>query len=301
MIRAGAANQKGGVGKTTNILNIARAAHLRGLQVLVMDLDSQANTTTVLLGTEPDKAGEETIADVLSARTATTLTDVVRSTGWANVQVVPSGGDVLAEVENELVMMPTGREYRLREAFEAYLATPGVQAPDVVLVDLPPSLGQLVINGLTFLDVVIIVTEASLFSANGIARLLRTIEGVRKYNNPSLQIAGTIINAFEARTRRAKHWRQELETAGLAATAAAAEAAEAARRGQPAPDPTGLPAGPAEIWQPVVPKATVIADAQEAGVGLDEWGTTPARLLQEDVFDVYLDRLLAFDTAAVKR
>lgn len=293
VLKVGAVNQKGGVGKTTTTLNIARAAHNRGLRTLIVDLDSQANTTQTLLGREPDKEGEVTIADVLSGRVPTTLAEVVQSTGWSNVDVVPSGGDILGDIESELVVMPTGREYRLREAFDVFLASPAGADYDIVLVDMPPSLSQLVINGLSFVDVVLIVTEASLYSANGIARLLRTIESVRKYNNPDLRIAGTIVNAFEARTRRQKHWLDELKAAGLTEAATAA-------------DGTGTPAatasiGPAEVWEPVVPKATWIAEAQEAGVGLDEWGTVQARVLQQDVYDVYLTRLLALGVPAAQQ
>lgn len=293
MLKVGAVNQKGGVGKTTTILNIGRAAHLRGLRVLIVDLDSQANTTQTLLGREPDKDGEVTVADVLSGRVPTTLADVIRPTGWANVDVAPSGGDILGDIESELVVMPTGREYRLREVFDTFLASPGGGQYDLVLVDMPPSLSQLVINGLSFVDVVLIVTEASLYSANGIARLLRTIQSVRKYNNPDLRIAGTIVNAYEARTRRQKHWLEELKTAGLTQAAAAGEGTGTAS--------SAALLGPAEVWEPVVPKATWIAEAQEAGVGLDEWGTVQAKLLQQDVYDVYLTRLLAFEASGVRQ
>ena len=237
---------------------------------------------------------------MLSGRVPITLAEVIQSTGWANVDVVPSGGDILGDVESELVVMPTGREYQLREAFEAFLAGPDAARYDIVLVDMPPSLSQLVINGLAFVEVVLIVTEASLYSANGIARLLRTIQSVRKYNNPGLRIAGTIVNAYEARTRRQKHWLEELKAAGLTAAATASDSSEATGPAGAA-DAAAVSIGPAEVWEPVVPKATWIAEAQEAGVGLDEWGTTQARVLQQDVYDVYLTRLLAFEVLAVQQ
>lgn len=251
-------NQKGGVGKTTTALNLARAAHLRGLRVLVIDLDPQSNTTTTLLGEDPED-GAETLADLLSPRSDAALGDVVMKTGWAGVEVVPSGADVLADVGAELVTLGPGREYRLREALSE-VRTRGDY--DVVLLDCPPALDQLTINGLAAADIAVVVTTAALWSSNGIARLLRTIDAVRQYNNAELGIAGVIVNQFEGRTRRQRHWFEEL-----------------------------VESGPAPVWQPPVSKATWIAEAAEAGVGLDEFGTTAAAVLAE-TYDGYLTRAL---------
>ncbi len=254
-------NQKGGVGKTTTALNLARAAHLRSMRVLVGDLDPQANSTTALLGAAPDSTAE-TVADVLSARSEATIPDVVVKTGWAGVDVLPSGGDALAAVGTELVVMSTGREYRLRKAFEQLDQT---NAYDLVLLDCPPALDLLTINGLTAADAVVIVTTAALWSSEGIARLLTTMDAIREYSNPTLTLSGVIVNAVE-RTRRQKHWLEDLQINA-----------------------------PAPVWLPSVPKATWIAEAAEAGVGLDEWGT-PAATVMAEIYDRYLTNILAEGT-----
>jgi chromosome partitioning protein len=249
-------NQKGGVGKTTTAVNLARAAHLRGMRTLLVDLDPQANTTSTLLGKAPD-ADVETVADVLSARSDAAAVDVIVPTGWDGVDVLPSGGDALADVGSELVAMGPGREHRLREALAR------LNGYELVLLDSPPALDLLTINALTAADRIVIVTTASLFSADGIARLLSTVEAVRRYANPNLRIAGVIVNALEERTRRQRHWLNELVTNA-----------------------------PAPVWQPPVPKATWIGEAIEAGVGLDEWGS-PAASVLAGTYDHYLTHILA--------
>jgi chromosome partitioning protein len=257
MLVVGLCNQKGGVGKTTSAVNLARSAHLRRMRALIVDLDAQANTTTTVLGTAP--APEvETLADVLSARTPATIKDVVAPTGWAGIDVLPSGGDALADVAGELVGMGPGREHRLREALDDVRGE-----YELVLIDCPPSLDLLTINGLTASDQLVIVTAATQFSLDGIARLLSTIDQVRRYSNPHLAIAGIIANAVEQQTRRQRHWLDDLN------------------RSAPAP-----------LWQPVIPKATWIGEALEAGVGLDEWGT-PAATVMAEIYDGYLANLLA--------
>jgi chromosome partitioning protein len=249
-------NQKGGVGKTTTAVNLARAAHLRGKRTLLADLDPQANTTSTLLGKAPD-TDVETVADVLSARTDAAAVDVIVPTGWACVDVLPSGGDVLADVGSELVAMGPGREHRLREAL-----APLNDTYELALLDSPPALDLLTINALTAADACVIVTTASLFSADGIARLLATVDAVRRYANPRLRIAGVIVNALEERTRRQRHWLNEL-----------------------------VSNAPAPVWQPPVPKATWIGEAIEAGVGLDEWGS-PAASVLAGTYDNYLTHIL---------
>lgn len=267
-------NQKGGVGKTTTTLNLARAAYLQGLATLVIDLDPQANLTTAILGRAPADSGEETIADVLSDRSDATAADVIRETGWAataarpagRVDMLPSGGDVLASVGSELYMMTTGREHRLREALATLDADDSSPTYDLVLMDCPPSLDLLPVNALTAADKAIVVTTAALWASDGIARLMRTVGGVQKYSNPALALAGIVVTMYEARTRRMKGRYDEL-----------------------------VAAAPAPVWDPPVQKATWIAEAAEAGAGLDEWDTPQATNLAA-VYDSYLSRILDGDS-----
>lgn len=255
MLVAALCNQKGGVGKTTTTINLARAACLRRMRTLVVDLDPQANATSTMLG-KLTSAEQESLADVLSARSDATASDVIVSTEWAGVDLLPSGGDALADVGAELVTMGPGREHRLREALG------GLKDYDLALLDAPPALDLLTINALTASDRAVIVTTAALFSADGIARLMATVGAVQRYSNPKLAVAGIIVNALQPRTRRQRHWLGELNANA-----------------------------PAALWHPPVPNATWIAEAIEAGSGLDEWNTPAATVLAE-TYDYYLTQLM---------
>lgn len=271
MLTAVLCNQKGGVGKTTTAVNLARAAHLRGLRTLIVDMDPQAATTMTVLGRMPEP-GVLSVADLLSDRTRrdTGAAEVVCETGWAKVDCLPSGGDVLAMVQTELVTAGPGREHRLREALGS------LDGYDLVLIDSPPQLDLLLVNSLAAASRGVIVSTAGLFSLNSIALLLRTVDEVRRYIQPELRIVGIILNAFEAATVREKHWLAEL------------------RRSAPVP-----------LWEPPIPRATWIAQAIEAGLGLDELGseyTARARERAGEVAAAYgehLSRLLDSGSAAV--
>jgi chromosome partitioning protein len=264
-------NQKGGVGKTTTTVNLARAAHRQGLPSLVVDLDAQANTTATVLGGFLDES-TASVAEVLSARSPAGAEAAVVSTGWAGVDVLPSGGDRLADVAGELVTMGPGREHRLAEALAGLSRSPARHAPgvvgggyEVVLLDCPPALDLLTINALTAAGRVLVVTTAALWSSDGIRRLVSSIEGVRRYTNPELALAGIVINAWE-NTRRQRHWLDELTEAA-----------------------------PAPVFHPPVRKASWIAEAVEAGLGLDEWGTPAAAVLAE-TYQQFLIAMLKDDT-----
>lgn len=234
-------NQKGGVGKSTTTFHMARAAVLRGRRVLVVDNDPQGNLTYVAAAepVEDDRAG---LADALSSRASETIRDVIIPGVWPGLDVVPTVGVTLGYVRDELVIAGAGREGRLREALSEVAAD-----YDLILIDCAPSLDQLTINGLTAADSVVVVTHSKLFSSNGLAQLLDTVEDVRRYYNPELSVAGVIVNQHEEQTVSGKTWINGLR-----------EAAEA----------RGL-----SLLQPPIPKRVVISDATEAACGLDEWGS----------------------------
>ena len=238
MLTIAVCNQKGGVGKSTTTYHLARAAQRVGDRVLVVDMDPQANITSTIT---PEGVCEdaESIADVLSSRTPTRMSDIITQGVWDNVSVAPSAGDTLATVRDELVISGAGRETRLREALEVVSGH-----YDVCLIDCAPALDQLTLNALSAADKVLIVTHAKLWSANGLARLLATVEDVQRYYNPDLDIAGIVVNQFEARTLAAGHWHRELKGA-------------AQQRG-------------IYLFEPHIPKRTMIADCVEGGIGLDE-------------------------------
>lgn len=167
---------------------------------------------------------------------------------WSGLDVVPTSGITLGWVRDELVIAGAGREGRLREALA------GVEDDyDVILIDCAPSLDQLTINGLVAAQGVIVVTHSKLWSANGLAQLLDTIDSVRSYYNGALRVAGIIVNQHEENTISGKTWLDELH-----------QAAESRKL---------------TVLDPPIPKRVVIADTVEAARGLDEWGSAEAAAL----------------------
>lgn len=241
-------NQKGGVGKTTTAIHLARAAVLDGQRVLLVDLDPQGNATLSLLP-EPPVAGLIGVADALSSRSDETLRSVIVSSVWPGLDLAPTSGDeMLADVRAELVTTSIpGREGRLRAGLAELEG-----AYDLVLIDCPPSLDILTVNALVAAHGVLIVTQAKLYSVQGAQRLLDNIRQVRQAYAPELQVIGAIVNLHEARTVGARAAIDDLESLD------------------------GL-----KVLLPLIPKRVVIADAVEAGVGLDQWGGTDAAELHE--------------------
>lgn len=254
-------NQKGGVGKSTTTFHLARAAVEKGYRVLLIDADPQGNLTSVTTA-EPVMDDQAGLADVLSARAEETMRDVIVPGIWPGLDVVPTTGETLASVRDELVIAGAGREVRLREALAEV-----VEDYDVIMIDCAPSLDQLTLNSLTAANGAVIVTQSKLFSSNGLAKLLDNIENVRRYYNPGLTVAGVIVNAHEAGTVSGKTWLADLE-----------EAAQG----------RALP-----VLHPPIPKRVVISDALEASRGLDEWGSSEAAALAP----LYRDHLNSIEGA----
>jgi chromosome partitioning protein len=202
------ANQKGGVGKTTTTVNLAVALALHGWRVLVVDLDPQANAGTAL-GLAPRRR-ELGLYDVLvdGLAPAAALVDVpelpaeAAPGGW--LRCLPSSLD-LAGAEIELVGLPE-REFRLRAALAALLTDPDPDArPDIVLVDSPPSLGLLTVNGLAAATEVLIPVQCEYYALEGLTALLDTLERVRDGLNPALHVSSVLLTMYDARTRLATH------------------------------------------------------------------------------------------------
>lgn len=177
-------NRKGGVGKTSVTLGLATGFALIGRKVLVIDLDPQANVSEAL---EAD--GEFDIFDVLHGGEAGTLGQAITASSWAGIDVIPSS-EALARMESESIMTP---ELRLKTA--AWGAEE-LDAYDHVLIDLPPALGRLTLNGLIWADNVVAVTEPAAFSVRGVAEFLETVKKVQSlpHLNPALRFLGILIN-----------------------------------------------------------------------------------------------------------
>ena len=186
------ANQKGGVGKTTTAVNLGAALAELGYRVLVIDLDPQGNATTGL-GVNPRNL-EHTVYDVLTQETP--LEDCIEPTSLRNLFCVPATID-LAGAEIELVPA-FSRELRLRRAIEGL----GGEF-DFTLIDCPPSLGLITVNGLAAATEVVVPIQCEYYALEGLGQLLRNVNLVQSNLNPGLDVSAIILTMYDARTKLA--------------------------------------------------------------------------------------------------
>ena len=188
------ANQKGGVGKTTTAATLVAGLTERGYKVLAIDTDSQVNLTTSMGAT-----AQQTVLGVLTGELRAENAITHTATG----DVIP-GSNRLANAD--MLLDETGKEYKLREAIE-----PLHRQYDFCVIDTPPSLNILTINALTACDYVVVPAQADLYSLQGISELAKTIDAVRKYTNPKINVSGILLTMYNGRTRIAKEVTEILE------------------------------------------------------------------------------------------
>ena len=239
-------SMKGGVGKSTITLGLASVAWERGLSALVVDLDPQANSTMGLDVLAPEFSTNDVLADARPG----VAEDAITGTGWApHIKVIASERALEHRNTNE------GRHSALR--LRASLATLP-RSYDLVVIDCPPSLGELTRNALSAADLAIVVTEPGYFALHGAAQALEAVDIIRGATNPGLRTAAIVIN-------RARPHLIEQQVR-------IAEIREAY--------------GPL-VSQTVFPERTSIPQAQGAGIPIHAWHSPGAREIADLFEDLY--------------
>ncbi|MBB4964082.1 ParA family protein [Saccharothrix violaceirubra] len=244
---------KGGVGKTTVALGLASAALRRGVRTLVVDLDPQCNATSTL---EPEDT-PASVYDVLREPTAANLRDAIAPSGWGE------SVDVLAGSEDaESLNHPDPGESRLNRLRDALRLLQDQEEPyQLVLLDCPPSLGQLTRSALVAADRALLVTEPTMFAVAGVQRAFEAVQAEREHN-PDLQPLGVVVNRVRPRSHEHQFRIDELR----------------------------------DIFGPLVmpvalPDRLAVQQAQGACMPIHEWGTPGAREVAL-AFNLVLARIL---------
>jgi chromosome partitioning protein len=196
----GLVNQKGGVGKSTSAINISSYLAAMGKYVLLVDIDPQANATSGI-GINPQTVPLNLYHSLIGGLLPE---EVIKKTGLFGYDIVPAAPD-LAGATVELVNL-SNREFRLYELLRRVRTN-----YDYVLIDCPPSLGLLTINGLVAADEVIIPVQCEYYALEGLGQLLKTVELVQDNLNSPIKIKGALLTMYDRRNRLSRQVKKEME------------------------------------------------------------------------------------------
>jgi len=188
-------NQKGGVGKTTTVINLAAGLSAKGKKILVIDLDPQGNATTGL-GLSNTENSEQTIYNVLNGNKK--ISEVIQSTNFKNLNLITSNVD-LSGLEVETAG-DSRRAFKLKDELGSILNDSG-GLYDYILIDCPPSLSLLTIMALVASDALVVPLQTEFFALEGLTQLMKTIQRIKNNLNPELSIRGILLTMYDRRNK----------------------------------------------------------------------------------------------------
>ena len=196
-------NQKGGVGKTTTVINLAAGISMKGKKILVIDLDPQGNATTGL-GLSNTKNSDKTIYNVLNGNKK--ISEVIQSTKFTNLDLITSNVD-LSGLEVETAG-DSNRAFILKLKLTAYL-NDSRALYDYILIDCPPSLSLLTVMALVSSNSLLVPLQTEFFALEGLTQLMKTIERIKVNLNPDLKIQGILLTMYDRRNKLSSQVEQE--------------------------------------------------------------------------------------------